>query len=146
MVRSTEDNHVDPVALLEENLSRYRQMLRLAEETHREILKGDVGRLGASITRRQQIQTEISARDKLIEQARPHLANKNTDQKVTELVEHCAATIAEIHEVDEKTRSLMQEEGERLRKGIERMRQGRKSLRTYDKRTPSVPRFLDRRG
>jgi len=146
MVKSTQNRHGDPVPLLEENLRSYQLLLRLAEETHGEILSGKGENFAESIAKRWTIQAEIHARDRIIEQTQSQLANTLADQKITRLVEHCAATIAEIQEVDRKTRSLIQEECERLRGGIERMRRGRKSLRTYGKRTPSVPRVVDRRG
>jgi len=146
MIKSAKNSHADVVPLLEENLRSYRLLLRLAEETHDDILSGRGEGFAESIAKRRTIQAEIRARDVIIEQTRPHLTNTLAHQKITGLVNQCAATIAEIQEVDKKIRSLIQEESERLRGGIERMRRGRKSLRTYGKRTPSVPRFVDRRG
>ena len=146
MVRASKDRHVDPVPLLEENLRSYQLMLRLAEETHAEILRGDGASFAENIAKRQQINSEISARDQIIEEARPRLTNTPIDEKITNVVKHSAATIAEIQEVDRKTLSLILEEREHLREGLARIRQGRKAAIGYGRRATHPPKFLDRRG
>ena len=146
VIRRNKRDSLDPVLLLEENLRSYESMLGLARKRHGEILNGEGDSFAESIDRCRQIQEEISSRDRIIEQTRDQLPYSLTDPKLSNLVKQCAATILAIQEVDRKTLSLMQEECERLRVGLETMRRGKRSLRTYGKGTPSIPRFVDRRG
>ncbi len=144
MVRTSKDGQLDPVLLLKENLNSYQLLLSLAKETHERILSDDNGDFLESIARRQQIHAEIAERDQIIEQARPELDNKLVDQRITDLVQHCSNIIAEIQKVDGETLRLAEAEREHLSEGLTRIRQGRKYLRTYGKRAPSAPRFIDR--
>jgi hypothetical protein len=137
---------IDAVVLLQENLQSYKLLLRLAGQTHHDLASGNADALKGQMDLRLQVQAEISARDRIIEEACQHLHQTPIDDRVTELVKRSVAIIVEIQELDRKTRDLIFEERERLRGELAVLRRGKKATRGYGRGRPKPPKFLDRVG
>lgn len=144
MARTGQAKHIDAVKLLDDNLRCYQMILRLAEEARDEIQSGNGHGLAQKLAKRQHIQEKITARNRIIEEARQQLANTPLDEKITDLVRRSATIIAEIQEVDRKTFNLIQGERDGLRAGLARFRHAKKACRGYGNKSLHVPRFIDR--
>ena len=137
----------DLIGLLQENLRSYTTLLELAEEIHDEMRRGTLDGIAEKMARREQIQEEISGRDRLITGIRKGVPRILPDQRIDDLVDRSVTLATAIQGVDQRTRKLMEEEQARLREGIATLRQGRKMMRGYGKSgAGGRPRFLDRRG
>jgi hypothetical protein len=137
-------NQVEADDLLEINCNMFKEMKRLAEIQEKLVGEDQMDKYLELVNKRERLKGDISKNNKrynsLVKKGPAENAKrKNIAGEITEVIKS-------IQELDKRIEDLILQDKKRLISDISRIRKGRKSVRSYRRKTENIPRFIERKG